>query len=113
MRTVNIHEAKTHLSPLLDRAAKGEPFIAKVGKPMVKVVPLETPEAGLARGSAGAFDGRCSRDARRRPEPVVLQRREPMHSVGPPTPKAAPKPSRIIQGKCRLYLAGSGRPVTF
>ena len=27
MLTVNIHEAKTHLSRLLDRAAKGEPFI--------------------------------------------------------------------------------------
>jgi prevent-host-death family protein len=48
--TVNIHEAKTHLSRLLDRAAKGEPFIiAKAGKPMVKVVPLETPEAGQIR----------------------------------------------------------------
>ena len=50
MLTVNIHEAKTHLSRLLDRAARGEPFIiAKAGKPMVKVVPLETPEAGHAR----------------------------------------------------------------
>jgi prevent-host-death family protein len=48
--TVNIHKAKTHLSRLLDRAAKGEPFIiAKGGKPLVKVVPLETPEAGQAR----------------------------------------------------------------
>jgi prevent-host-death family protein len=42
MLTVNIHEAKTHLSRLLDRAAKGEPLIiAKAGKPLVKVVPLE------------------------------------------------------------------------
>jgi len=42
MRTVNIHEAKTHLSRLVDRAAKGEPFIiAKAGKPLVKVVPLD------------------------------------------------------------------------
>lgn len=41
MRTVNIHEAKTHLSRLVDQAAGGEPFvIAKSGKPMVKVVPL-------------------------------------------------------------------------
>jgi prevent-host-death family protein len=41
MLTVHIHEAKTHLSRLLDRAAKGEPFIiAKAGKPLVKVVPL-------------------------------------------------------------------------
>ena len=38
METVNIHEAKTHLSRLVEKAAKGEPFIiAKAGKPMVKV----------------------------------------------------------------------------
>ncbi len=44
MRIVNIHEAKTHLSRLIDRAAKGEPFIiAKAGKPLVKVVPLDAP----------------------------------------------------------------------
>jgi len=44
MKTINIHEAKTHLSKLVDQAAKGEPFvIAKAGKPMVKVVPLGTP----------------------------------------------------------------------
>jgi len=44
MRTVNIHEAKTHLSRLVERAANGEPFIiAKAGKPLVKVVPLDTP----------------------------------------------------------------------
>jgi prevent-host-death family protein len=50
MRTVNIHEAKTHLSRLVDRAAKGEPFvIAKAGKPLVKVVPLDAPAAGSAK----------------------------------------------------------------
>jgi prevent-host-death family protein len=50
MLTVNIHEAKTHLSRLLERAAKGEPFIiAKAGKPLVKVVPLDAPEAGQTR----------------------------------------------------------------
>jgi prevent-host-death family protein len=44
MRTVNIHEAKTHLSRLVDEAAKGEPFIvAKSGKPVVKVTALDTP----------------------------------------------------------------------
>lgn len=44
MRTVNIHEAKTHLSRLVDEAAKGEPFvIAKAGKPLVKVVRLDAP----------------------------------------------------------------------
>jgi prevent-host-death family protein len=44
MRTVNIHEAKTHLSRLVEEAAKGEPFvIAKAGKAMVKVTALDTP----------------------------------------------------------------------
>ncbi len=46
MVTVNIHEAKTQLSKLVDRAAKGEPFIiAKAGKPLVKVVALDAPAA--------------------------------------------------------------------
>ncbi|MER8389149.1 type II toxin-antitoxin system prevent-host-death family antitoxin [Mesorhizobium sp. M1428] len=50
MRTVNIHEAKTHLSCLVDRAAKGESFIiAKSGKPMVKVVAIDAPAAGEMR----------------------------------------------------------------
>jgi prevent-host-death family protein len=50
MRTVNIHEAKTHLSRLVDAAARGEPFIiAKAGKPMVKVVPLDAPSAGKTK----------------------------------------------------------------
>jgi prevent-host-death family protein len=40
--TVNIHEAKTHLSRLVEQAAKGRDFvIAKAGKPMVLVVPLK------------------------------------------------------------------------
>ncbi|WP_066521609.1 type II toxin-antitoxin system Phd/YefM family antitoxin [Sphingobium cloacae] len=44
METVNIHEAKTHLSRLIERAARGEPFIiAKAGKPMVKVSPIDAP----------------------------------------------------------------------
>jgi prevent-host-death family protein len=50
MLTVNIHEAKTHLSRLVERAAKGEPFvIAKAGKPLVKVTALDTPQAGQVR----------------------------------------------------------------
>ncbi len=44
MRTINIHEAKTHLSRLVELAAKGESFIiAKAGKPLVKVTPLDAP----------------------------------------------------------------------
>jgi prevent-host-death family protein len=43
MNIINIHEAKTHLSRLVEKAAEGEAFIiAKAGKPMVKVVPLDT-----------------------------------------------------------------------
>jgi len=44
MEIVNIHFAKTHLSRLIDAAAKGQPFvIAKAGKPLVKVVPVDAP----------------------------------------------------------------------
>jgi prevent-host-death family protein len=44
MYTVNIHQAKTQLSKLVEQAAKGEPFvIAKAGKPLVKVMALEAP----------------------------------------------------------------------
>ena len=44
MLTVNIHEAKTHLSRLIEQAAKGESFvIAKAGKPLVKVMSLNAP----------------------------------------------------------------------
>jgi prevent-host-death family protein len=46
MRSYNIHEAKTHLSRLVEKAAAGEAFvIAKAGKPLVKVVPIEQEEA--------------------------------------------------------------------
>jgi prevent-host-death family protein len=42
MKTVNIHEAKTHLSKLVEGALHGEPFvIARAGKPLVKVTMLE------------------------------------------------------------------------
>jgi prevent-host-death family protein len=42
MNTYNIHEAKTHLSKLVEDAYQGKSFIiAKAGKPMVKVVPLD------------------------------------------------------------------------
>ena len=50
METVNIHEAKTHLSRRVERAAKGDAFIiAKAGKPMVKVVALDTPAPSAVR----------------------------------------------------------------
>ena len=41
MKTVNVHEAKTHLSRLLERVHAGEEIvIAKAGKPYAKLVPL-------------------------------------------------------------------------
>jgi prevent-host-death family protein len=44
MHTVNIHEAKTQLSRLIDQAVKGDAFIiAKAGKPLVKVTRLDAP----------------------------------------------------------------------
>ena len=50
MQIVNIHEAKTHLSRLIEKAARGEAFvIAKAGKPLVKVTALDTPSAGQSR----------------------------------------------------------------
>jgi prevent-host-death family protein len=46
MVTVNIHEAKTQLSKLIDQAVKGEAFvIAKAGKPLVKVAAIDAPAA--------------------------------------------------------------------
>jgi prevent-host-death family protein len=59
MTTVNMHEAKTHLSRLVDKAANGEPFvIAKAGKPLVKVVALD--EADSPRKSwFGFLDGQA------------------------------------------------------
>jgi prevent-host-death family protein len=48
MLIVNIHDAKTQLSRLVEKAAKGEAFIIdKAGKPMVKVIPLSEMESGI------------------------------------------------------------------
>ena len=44
MDTINIHEAKTHFSRLIERASNGETvIISKAGKPVAKLVPLEPP----------------------------------------------------------------------
>ena len=60
MRTVNIHEAKTHLSRLVQAAADGEPFIiARAGKPMVKVSAVNASESGAMRRT-GFLAGRIS-----------------------------------------------------
>ncbi len=57
MRSINIHEAKTRLSRLVEQAASGDPFvIAKAGKGRVKVVALSAPDAGQER-RLGFLDG--------------------------------------------------------
>lgn len=73
MKTVNIHEAKTHLSRLLARAAEGEEVvIAKAGRPIAKLVGLARPvrrrKLGLARGKIvirDDFDAPLPEDIRR------------------------------------------------
>jgi len=50
MKTVNIHQAKTQLSKLIEQASKGETFIiAKAGKPVVKVTALGAPTGAEVR----------------------------------------------------------------
>jgi prevent-host-death family protein len=60
MQTINIHEAKTHLSRLVEEAAQGKSFIiAKAGKPMVKVSPLSA-EDGKGVEKLGFMAGSIS-----------------------------------------------------
>lgn len=79
MRVINIHEAKTQLSRLVEQAAQGEPFvIAKAGKPLVKVLALDAPEAnqmkrlGFLRGQVQLPD-----DFDRSPEEASAVAAEP------------------------------------
>ena len=52
MKTVNIHEAKTHLSKLLDQVAAGEEItIARAGKPIARLAPLDLPRKPFAFGA--------------------------------------------------------------
>jgi prevent-host-death family protein len=65
MVTVNIHEAKTQLSKLIDQAVKGEAFmIAKAGKPLVKVAALDAPpmpqRLGFLAGEIAVPEGKTS-----------------------------------------------------
>ena len=57
---VNVHEAKTHLSKLLERVEAGEEIvIARAGKPVAQLAPLPRPkrrEPGSARGQIWMSD---------------------------------------------------------
>ncbi len=56
-RVVNVHEAKTHLSRLLDDVAAGDEIVlAKSGKPYARLVPLDQPSErplGFVTGRVG------------------------------------------------------------
>lgn len=59
MSIINVHEAKTHFSQLLDRAAAGEEIIiAKAGKPYVRLTPIhkEARTPGAAKGKGEVTD---------------------------------------------------------
>ena len=59
MKQVNIHEAKTNLSALVEQASRGEAFIiAKSGKPMVTVIPYNLTESSNTR--VGFMRGKIS-----------------------------------------------------
>jgi prevent-host-death family protein len=58
MRSINIHEAKTHLSRLVDEVSAGEEIvIAKAGKPLARLIPFRVPNQ---RRKLGALAGRFS-----------------------------------------------------
>jgi prevent-host-death family protein len=61
-KIVNIHEAKTHLSRLIDQVAAGsEVIIAKAGKPLAKLTPFtvqaQPKKHGLLKGKIKVPDG--------------------------------------------------------
>lgn len=63
MQTIDIHEAETGLSRLVEKASKGESFIiAKADKPLVKVAPLDPADVegsgrlGFMRGEIEVAD---------------------------------------------------------
>lgn len=56
LEMVNVHEAKTHLSRLLERVERGEEVvIARAGKPVAKLVPLDPGKK--TRGLRGKYKG--------------------------------------------------------
>ncbi len=108
MRTVNIHEAKTHLSRLVEAAAKGEAFIiAKAGKPLVKVVPIEEQPAERnktawlyaryrsTRGFRHHVRGRDRRDVLRREVRLLLDTHLLLWAAGP-SPRLSSGARRLI-----------------
>jgi prevent-host-death family protein len=102
MKTVNMLEAKTHLSRLVAEAAAGHPFIiARAGKPAVKVVAYEDPTQtrfermgflqGFAQTPDGYFDAPLDREIERRmhaQEPLLRQAMTTLEMAKPARPRA-------------------------
>jgi len=57
MKSVNVHQAKTHFSKLLAKVERGEDIvIARAGKPVARLVALEPPASvPTLGGDAGVF----------------------------------------------------------
>ena len=58
MSPINVHDAKTHFSRLLDQVAEGQEIvIARAGRPVARLVPYAVPRAPRRLGlMAGQFD---------------------------------------------------------
>ena len=72
MHVANIHEAKTHLSRLIERAAAGEEIIiARAGKPVVRMIAYQ--EQNPPKRTPGIWKGKLkmSRDFDELPESVA------------------------------------------
>ena len=73
--TVNLYDAKTNLSKLVDRAASGEEIvIAKSGKPKAKLVPYEPPRKKRRIGGQNLFGITYMADDWDGPLPPEIQR---------------------------------------
>ena len=91
--TVNIYDAKTNLSKLVDRAAAGEEIvIAKAGKPKAKLVPYQPAgkSAGLGR-TCSALPSPIAKTGRTPVVQVWIQRRQ----TGSPRPRQSPHSRQI------------------
>ncbi len=88
MASVNVHDAKTHLSKLLERAEAGEEIvIAKAGRPVAKLVPF----APLGPRRPGLLKGRVGSEFFEPLPEEELAAWEP--PARPPKPKRAKRPS--------------------
>jgi prevent-host-death family protein len=77
MHVANIHEAKTHLSHLIDRVEAGEEIvIARAGKPVVRMIAYQ--EATPPKRVPGAWKGKVKRNCRSQsPRPFAASVLEP------------------------------------